>query len=674
MSNQLILDNLKHPDVIVTEVIASAIPEVDKRSISGLVGNFQWGAVDKVQYVKRKSFRQIFGKSTDYNYQTYLSGYYYFSFSEMIDLACVRVIDEKARNASDTGLKDLVIKNTEDFEIVRNLTGEWDAMFSARFAGDLGNSIGVIVIDSSNWADVDPTYRAQFDAPPSTSISVEKVGGKNDQIHILVVDRQGKFTNRVGTVLEKFTALSKAVDAKVDGSPQLSSYYVNNINLNSNYIYALDLPTADLFTGVEKELKGITVETDPTEKWESPTIEITGDGTGAQATIKTLEDDTDPLNIKYSLEVTVVSAGKDYTFYNVEVKDSVDASKSPLKVTLDIVDAPNAEKGSLWGVNSMINGVPTVFAQLKEAIDVRLIGGIDAETTPTNEIYNAYEKLINAKVGYLITADAGGEANWSTVSRKAMSETERSKFTLACVSPRISSYTRTSNDSEQTDYVLIDADNLRTKSTYTNFVDSYCRVVDVDNNKIRLIPTNFIMAGLNARVDAEFGLQFSPAGTRRGVIPADIEILQLATNTQMDRLYPQGINSFRETKAGVALWGDRTFYALRIPQQNIQVRKVMIYIMSVVEQLSEAGLFENNNRYTRNKIRSNIKRELDSLVSAGAIEEYGIKLDESNNPIGAQARQQMFIQIKIRPVKSVNFIHVSIEADDYSVNFDEFND
>lgn len=69
---------------------------------------------------------------------------------------------------------------------------------------------------------------------PGTSDSVSAVGGSNDELHVVVVDADGKFTGQPGTILEKFVALSKAVDAKrEDGS---SNYYVNIINKTSSFV------------------------------------------------------------------------------------------------------------------------------------------------------------------------------------------------------------------------------------------------------------------------------------------------------------------------------------------------------------------------------------------------------------------------------------------------------
>ena len=77
---------------------------------------------------------------------------------------------------------------------------------------------------------------AQFDAAPGTSSFVSGLGGKNDEIHIAVVDEDGEISGTAGTVLETYPFLSVASNAKAtDGT---SNYYKDVIKARSEYIYA----------------------------------------------------------------------------------------------------------------------------------------------------------------------------------------------------------------------------------------------------------------------------------------------------------------------------------------------------------------------------------------------------------------------------------------------------
>ena len=78
-------------------------------------------------------------------------------------------------------------------------------------------------------------------ATPGTSPFVTTRGGSNDQMHVVVVDEDGEWTNVKGQVIEVFDALSKASDARnEDGS---TNYYKEVINRSSQYLWWAGHPT-----------------------------------------------------------------------------------------------------------------------------------------------------------------------------------------------------------------------------------------------------------------------------------------------------------------------------------------------------------------------------------------------------------------------------------------------
>ena len=78
-------------------------------------------------------------------------------------------------------------------------------------------------------------YHADFDSAPGTSAQATARGGANDEIHVIVIDEDGDISGTANTVLEKFSHLSVASDAKKsDGTV---NYYVEHINQYSNYIW-----------------------------------------------------------------------------------------------------------------------------------------------------------------------------------------------------------------------------------------------------------------------------------------------------------------------------------------------------------------------------------------------------------------------------------------------------
>ena len=78
-------------------------------------------------------------------------------------------------------------------------------------------------------------FYPNFDSAPGTSAFATAQGGSADEIHIAVVDEDGAWTGTKGTILEAFTNVSVASDAKTfDGA---SNYYKDVLNNQSAYFW-----------------------------------------------------------------------------------------------------------------------------------------------------------------------------------------------------------------------------------------------------------------------------------------------------------------------------------------------------------------------------------------------------------------------------------------------------
>ena len=81
-------------------------------------------------------------------------------------------------------------------------------------------------------------YADNFDAAPGTSTYVADKGGSKDEMHIIIIDEDGKFSGTANTVLEKYAFVSKASDARSDNGSSI--YYPRVIFNKSKYVYWMD--------------------------------------------------------------------------------------------------------------------------------------------------------------------------------------------------------------------------------------------------------------------------------------------------------------------------------------------------------------------------------------------------------------------------------------------------
>lgn len=81
-------------------------------------------------------------------------------------------------------------------------------------------------------------YYDQFDGAPGTSTAAAAKNAVSDEMHVVVVDKNGDITGTVGVVLEKYQAVSKASDARSDTNQ--ANYYKDVINTTSKYVRWMD--------------------------------------------------------------------------------------------------------------------------------------------------------------------------------------------------------------------------------------------------------------------------------------------------------------------------------------------------------------------------------------------------------------------------------------------------
>lgn len=82
---------------------------------------------------------------------------------------------------------------------------------------------------------------------PGTSQYAADRGSRFDEVHVVVIDGEGKITGNTGTILEKHLGLSKAKDAEFSvGTP---SYWRSYLKTNSQYIFGGSEPSGVTTTG-----------------------------------------------------------------------------------------------------------------------------------------------------------------------------------------------------------------------------------------------------------------------------------------------------------------------------------------------------------------------------------------------------------------------------------------
>ena len=231
------------PGVNVSEIDLTTIVPAVGTTEGAFAGDFVWGPANKIVPISNEvELANTFGKPDSNTFTSFFTAANFLAYAQ--SLRVVRALSNTTSNNATSGASPVFIANRDVYENQYFQVPNANAlgMFAARYAGSLGNSLNVSVFagnssintwNSSAWA-----YYDQFNTVPGTSTYAAGVNGANDEMHIVVLDEKGKFTGVANTVLEKFSYVSKAVDAVTDDGS--SNYYVNVLNERSNYIYSLN--------------------------------------------------------------------------------------------------------------------------------------------------------------------------------------------------------------------------------------------------------------------------------------------------------------------------------------------------------------------------------------------------------------------------------------------------
>lgn len=231
------------PGVLVQEFDLTTIVPAVGTTEGAFVGDFVWGPCNQIQTMSNEvELARVFGKPDANTFLSFFVAANFLSYAR--NLKVVRASNTTQNNAT-SGNNHIHIPHRDDYELNYKAlpNQQYYGMYAARYPGELGNSLKVSLYARTNlaytaWNTAAWAYTTEFDGPPNTSVYVSQQVGSGDEMHIIVIDEDGRFTGIANTILEKFAFVSKAVDAKNDDGS--SNYYVDVVNERSQYIYIMN--------------------------------------------------------------------------------------------------------------------------------------------------------------------------------------------------------------------------------------------------------------------------------------------------------------------------------------------------------------------------------------------------------------------------------------------------
>jgi hypothetical protein len=164
----------------------------------------------------------------------------------------------------------------------------------------------------------------------------------------------------------------------------------------------------------------------------------------------------------------------------------------------------------------------------------------------------------------------------------------------------------------------------------------------------------------------------APAGTRRGTIDNCTNIgyidamsgeFQVVKNRNSirDVLYTNQINPLAFfTGVGLLNYGNKTSKDTMSALDRINVARLVCYIRERLQVVARPFIFEPNDARTRSQIQGVVQTLFVDLVAKRGLYDFLVVCDDSNNTADRIDRNELYIDIAIEPVKSVEFIYIPV--------------
>ena len=164
---------------------------------------------------------------------------------------------------------------------------------------------------------------------------------------------------------------------------------------------------------------------------------------------------------------------------------------------------------------------------------------------------------------------------------------------------------------------------------------------------------------------------FAPAGFNRGLVTGISSVGYLNSSGdyvpvtlnqgQRDVLYTNKINPIAYIPGrGLVVYGQKTLNPVSSALDRINVARLINYLKYQLDNLAKPFLFEPNDSQTRANVTAAFKAFMNNLLSQRALYDFAVICDTSNNTPARIDRNELWIDIAIKPEKAIEFIYIPI--------------
>jgi phage tail sheath protein FI len=113
---------------------------------------------------------------------------------------------------------------------------------------------------------------------------------------------------------------------------------------------------------------------------------------------------------------------------------------------------------------------------------------------------------------------------------------------------------------------------------------------------------------------------------------------------------------------GLIVWGQKTSYGAASALDRVNVMRLLMYIKREMRKGAFPFLFEPNDKLTRDNLKAAADGFLSDILAKRGLYDFVTLCDESNNTPDRIDRNELYLDIALKPMKSVEFIYVPIRV------------
>ena len=214
-------------------------------------------------------------------------------------------------------------------------------------------------------------------------------------------------------------------------------------------------------------------------------------------------------------------------------------------------------------------------------------------------------------------------------------------------------------------------DGLVSASDYLGMF--YPSGLTTDNTgKSIVVPASHMMMRTLANNDNIAFPWFAPSGTRRGIVDNATSVGYIdtvsgefqtisVTESVRDSMHEVKVNPITFfSGAGIVNFGNLTKTSASSALDRINVSRLAVYLRTQLDAVAKPFIFEPNDELTRNEIKGAIESFLLELVGQRALYDFLVVCDDTNNTPTRIDRNELYVDIAIEPIKSVEFIYIPL--------------